>query len=156
ILDAAEELFADRGFDATPTARVAAEAGVPKGLLFYHFARKIDLLKALFAERMPVAVPHEAGDVVVPGDVAPSLLGLADRTPVSQPRPTGRRNILGRGGDPPPGGARCVHNSHEELLQRPAGVIRLAAPDGVTAAARHAAGGAWTGTMSLALNPARL
>ena len=67
ILDAAEELFAHHGYDATPTAKVAAAAGVPKGLVFYHFARKIDLLTALFEERMPAAVPHEVDDVVAPG-----------------------------------------------------------------------------------------
>jgi AcrR family transcriptional regulator len=44
ILDAAEELFAHHGFDATPTVRVAAQARVPRGLLSYHFARKIELL----------------------------------------------------------------------------------------------------------------
>ncbi|MDQ4008407.1 MAG: TetR/AcrR family transcriptional regulator, partial [Actinomycetota bacterium] len=35
ILDAAEDLFARDGFDATPTARIAKKAGVPKGLVFY-------------------------------------------------------------------------------------------------------------------------
>ena len=79
ILDAAEELFAHHGYDATPTAKVAAAAGVPKGLVFYHFARNIDLLIALFDERMPAAVPHEVDDVVRAGDVAGSLLALADR-----------------------------------------------------------------------------
>jgi AcrR family transcriptional regulator len=34
ILDAAEELFAEDGFDATPTARVADAADVPKGVVF--------------------------------------------------------------------------------------------------------------------------
>jgi AcrR family transcriptional regulator len=43
ILDAAENQFAEHGFDATPTARIAAEAGVPKGLLFYYFPKKIDI-----------------------------------------------------------------------------------------------------------------
>jgi AcrR family transcriptional regulator len=35
ILDAAEDLFAADGFDATPTARIARRAAVAKGLLFY-------------------------------------------------------------------------------------------------------------------------
>src|SRR6478752_4461900 len=40
ILDAAEELFAGDGFDATPTSRIAEQAGVAKALLFYYFPRK--------------------------------------------------------------------------------------------------------------------
>jgi AcrR family transcriptional regulator len=43
ILDAAEDLFARDGFDATPTALVAKQAGVPKGLVFYYFPKQIDL-----------------------------------------------------------------------------------------------------------------
>jgi hypothetical protein len=53
ILDAAGDLFAADGFDATPTARIARRAVVAKGLLFYYFPRKMDLLSALFAERLP-------------------------------------------------------------------------------------------------------
>jgi AcrR family transcriptional regulator len=50
ILAAAEKLFAERGFDHTSTARVAAEAGVPHGLIFYHFKTKMDLLLALIRD----------------------------------------------------------------------------------------------------------
>ena len=44
ILAAAERLFAERGFDHTSTALVAAEARVPQGLIFYHFKTKMELL----------------------------------------------------------------------------------------------------------------
>ena len=47
ILAAAQELFAEDGFDATPTSRIAERAGVPKGLVHYYFTRKPDLLEAL-------------------------------------------------------------------------------------------------------------
>jgi AcrR family transcriptional regulator len=47
ILRAAEELFAEGGFDRTPTSRIAKQAGVPQGLIFYHFPTKLDLLLAL-------------------------------------------------------------------------------------------------------------
>ena len=50
ILAAAGKLFAERGFDRTSTARIAAEAGVPHGLIFYHFKTKMDLLLALIRE----------------------------------------------------------------------------------------------------------
>jgi AcrR family transcriptional regulator len=47
ILDAAERLFAERGFDRTSTARIATAAAVPHGLIFYHFKTKMDLLLAV-------------------------------------------------------------------------------------------------------------
>jgi AcrR family transcriptional regulator len=47
IADAAAELFARDGFDRTPASRIAAEAQVPQGLIFYHFGTKIGLLLAL-------------------------------------------------------------------------------------------------------------
>jgi AcrR family transcriptional regulator len=74
ILAAAEELFAESGFDATPTSKIAARAKVPKGLVHYYFQRKPDLLTAL-VERLPDERIEPAG-VVVPGDVAASLRRL--------------------------------------------------------------------------------
>ena len=71
ILSAAGELFAEFGFDATPTSRIAERAGVPKGLIHYYFRRKQDLLAAL-VERLPEE-PVESERVVVRGDVAASL-----------------------------------------------------------------------------------
>jgi AcrR family transcriptional regulator len=74
ILDAALDLFADKGFDATPTSRIAARAEVPKGLVHYYFARKVDLLSAL-VERLPDERVDRAA-VVVAGDVEQSLCRL--------------------------------------------------------------------------------
>jgi len=50
ILAAAEWLFAERGFDHTSTALIAAEARVPQGLIFYHFKTKMELLLAVIRE----------------------------------------------------------------------------------------------------------
>jgi AcrR family transcriptional regulator len=74
ILTAAQDLFAERGYDATPTSRIAERAEVPKGLVHYYFRRKTDLLVAL-VERLPQEYIDRA-DVVVPGDVASSLRRL--------------------------------------------------------------------------------
>ena len=79
ILDAAEDLFAADGFDATPTARIAHRAVVAKGLLFYYFPRKMDLLRTLFVERLPVHPLSSVAGIAVPGDVAGSLVRLADK-----------------------------------------------------------------------------
>lgn len=51
ILDAAQRMFADAGYAATSTAKVAASAGVPHGLVFYYFPTKRDLLLAIVGER---------------------------------------------------------------------------------------------------------
>ncbi|MEY7973976.1 TetR/AcrR family transcriptional regulator [Saccharomonospora xinjiangensis] len=71
ILQAAERLFSEFGFQATPTSRIAEVAGVPKGLVHYYFRRKPDLLTAL-VERLPDERIDPAR-VVVRGDVAESL-----------------------------------------------------------------------------------
>lgn len=67
ILAAAAELFAERGFDRTSTARLAAAAGVPQGLIFYHFGTKEELLHAIVRERSgqvlaDLAPPETPGD----------------------------------------------------------------------------------------------
>ena len=78
ILDAAERLFAERGFDATPTAAIADLASVPKGLLFYYFPSKTDLLRALVTERLDLD-PIDTTDLVAPGDPARTLLNVTRR-----------------------------------------------------------------------------
>jgi AcrR family transcriptional regulator len=47
LIQAAELLFSEKGFDATSTKSVAENAGVPVGLLFYYFPSKATLLAAV-------------------------------------------------------------------------------------------------------------
>jgi AcrR family transcriptional regulator len=79
ILHAAEKLFAEDGFDATPTARIADLAAVPKGLVFYYFPHKIDLLLTLLQERLPAPGKDTVDGVVRRGDPAGSLVALHRR-----------------------------------------------------------------------------
>jgi AcrR family transcriptional regulator len=58
ILDAAELLFAEQGFDRTSTARIATAASVPHGLIFYHFKTKMDLLLAVVRDREVLALDN--------------------------------------------------------------------------------------------------
>jgi AcrR family transcriptional regulator len=51
ILDAAQKLFAARGYAATTTKSIAEAAGVATGLVFYHFPSKQRLLEELLEER---------------------------------------------------------------------------------------------------------
>lgn len=52
ILEAALELFARDGYEATPVREIARAAGVSQGLMYNYFAGKDDLLRALFEESM--------------------------------------------------------------------------------------------------------
>jgi TetR/AcrR family fatty acid metabolism transcriptional regulator len=54
ILDAAEKVFAERGFFAAKVADVAREAGVADGTIYLYFKNKDDLLVSLFEARMQV------------------------------------------------------------------------------------------------------
>lgn len=48
ILNAALRLFVEAGFHGTPTSRIAKEAGVANGTLFYYFKTKEALIVALY------------------------------------------------------------------------------------------------------------
>ena len=52
LLDAALELFVEKGFAATRVEEVAARAGVSKGTLFLYFASKDELFKAVVRENI--------------------------------------------------------------------------------------------------------
>lgn len=47
ILQAALELFLKKGFDGTPTSKIAAAVGTSKANVYHHFRAKDDLLRAL-------------------------------------------------------------------------------------------------------------
>jgi AcrR family transcriptional regulator len=49
-MQAALELFAQEGYNATSTSRVAKHAGVSEGLIFRHFENKEGLLQAILDE----------------------------------------------------------------------------------------------------------
>jgi len=61
IIQAALEVFADRGFAATKLEDVARKAGVTKGTIYLYFANKDALFKALIRETIvPVIAQGEA------------------------------------------------------------------------------------------------
>jgi TetR/AcrR family transcriptional regulator len=52
LLDAALDLFVEKGFAATRSEEVAARAGVSKGTLFLYFQSKEELFKAVVRENI--------------------------------------------------------------------------------------------------------
>jgi AcrR family transcriptional regulator len=54
LLEAAEELFATKGYAATTTREISDHAGLSRGLLYYHFPSKEALFNALIKERTPL------------------------------------------------------------------------------------------------------
>ncbi|MEY4122627.1 MAG: hypothetical protein RLZZ457_1465 [Pseudomonadota bacterium] len=57
LLDAALDLFVEKGFSATRVEEVAARAGVSKGTLFLYFPSKEDLFKAVVRENIAKQFP---------------------------------------------------------------------------------------------------
>jgi AcrR family transcriptional regulator len=57
LLDAALDLFVEKGFSATRVEEVAAQAGVSKGTLFLYFPSKEELFKAVVRENIVKQFP---------------------------------------------------------------------------------------------------
>jgi AcrR family transcriptional regulator len=132
ILAAAEELFADRGFDATPTSQIAERAGVPKGLVHYYFKRKPDLLTSLVA-RLPE--DHlDPAQVVVPGDVAASLHRLVDALDRTQSSSAMLSHLLWREADTHPAVLDALRTRFNLLVEQIRAVVAAARPAGCAAA----------------------
>jgi AcrR family transcriptional regulator len=132
ILAAAEELFAEGGFDATPTSRIAERAGVPKGLVHYYFKRKPDLLTALVG-RLPEDGVDPA-DVVVPGDVAASLHRLVDALDRTQASSAVLSHLLWREADTHPAVLDALRARFTLLVEQIRAVLAAARPSGCAAA----------------------
>jgi len=84
LLQAALELFASRGYSATPVDAIADAAGVSVGLVYYHFANKRAVLQAIVAQSLAdVGATFAAADRESnPADRLPALLrSVADIMP---------------------------------------------------------------------------
>jgi TetR/AcrR family transcriptional regulator len=62
LLEAALDLFVEKGFAATRVEEVAARAGVSKGTLFLYFPSKEDLFKAVVYDNVVTAVTQGAAE----------------------------------------------------------------------------------------------
>jgi AcrR family transcriptional regulator len=118
ILDAAEDLFAQSGYDATPTARIAERAEVPKGLVFHYFPTKIDVLVTLVTERTRIHELRGLPIEPVAGDVAQTLTRLADRFRDDAHISPALRRIIFREASTHPEVRRRLAQLHTEALRR--------------------------------------
>nr|WP_262379379.1 TetR/AcrR family transcriptional regulator [Nonomuraea sp. PA05] len=133
ILDAAEELFAGGGYEATPTAVIAKFAKVPKELILDYFPRKIDVLVALVNERIHVEEDEQEVDAV-PGDPAGTLSRLGRVLPL-RASPAMRR-ILFREADTHGSVKERLGRLNGELVRRARFALGLALPGARGDAAR--------------------
>ncbi|NKQ57560.1 TetR/AcrR family transcriptional regulator [Amycolatopsis sp. K13G38] len=139
ILIAAEELFAESGFDATPTSRIAERAKVPKGLVHYYFRRKSDLLSALI-KRLPDEQLDPA-TVVVPGDIAESLRRLVSELDARLARSRMLSHLLWREADTHRAVRDALHERFQALVRQVRAVILAAGQGGVAVADVDSAAG---------------
>ncbi|MBS1241742.1 MAG: TetR/AcrR family transcriptional regulator [Gemmatimonadetes bacterium] len=122
ILEAAEQLFAERGYDATSLSDVGQAAGVSRGTPGYFFGSKADLYRAVlehcFAEatatirigRDRALASQESPDVILAGIVRDYFDFLAERPSYVKLM---ERNALGDG---PPTDAELVRPIGQEAL----------------------------------------
>lgn len=147
ILDAAEDLFAADGYDATPTARIARRAAVAKGLLFYYFPRKTDLLRTLFAERLPAQPLSSLVGIAVEGDMAGSLVRLADRIGLTQHHSQVLSEILFREASTHPDVRDHLRALHTALMSLTEAVLDAASPRQLDGGQRKAAAGTFVAVL---------
>jgi AcrR family transcriptional regulator len=94
ILETAGQLFADRGFDRTSTARIAALASVPHGLIFYHFKTKMDLLLAVVRERDGLVLADLLPPPVAGADLPDAIAKIWELLSAALGRPSIVRRII--------------------------------------------------------------
>ena len=68
ILDTAERLFVEKGFDGTSTNDILNDIGIARGTLYYHFKSKEDILDAMI-ERLTGRLIANASEIVKKKDI---------------------------------------------------------------------------------------
>ncbi|WP_166982748.1 TetR/AcrR family transcriptional regulator [Paramicrobacterium fandaimingii] len=142
IVDAAVSLFAAHGFDGTSTARIARTADVPKGLLFYYFPAKADVLSAVLAERLGTA-NIDPIPLAVPGNPARALMNVGDRILRNHEASDVLREILWHESHTRPDVHAALTRYRRTLHATIESVLVASLPHGAESSALHAAADAW-------------
>lgn len=133
IAAAGGTLFATRGFDTTTTAEIARAAGVSAGSVFYYFADKRAVFRAVFERDLPLS--RELVDRCVGGDdPVASILAMVDELAADamHPHASGTLVELLRQVDKDPEllrivaeNAAIVHHGLVRLIERGAAAGRI-------------------------------
>lgn len=141
ILDAAERLFAERGFDRTSLRAITTEAGVNLAAVNYHFRSKNDLIHEVFsrrlapinAQRLAMLDACQAGEAAVALPLEKILRAFVE--PILRPEgvaATGRmtlQTLLGRMYADPGGNVRRIFfGEMEEVAHRFRAAFQRALP----------------------------
>ena len=80
ILEAAAELFADRGYAGTSIRDIADRLGLTKAALYYHFTSKDEILQALVAKPIALmtAVLDEPHEMTTPASLRAFIRSVLD------------------------------------------------------------------------------
>lgn len=78
ILEAADEVIGDVGYDGASVADIAARAGVNKALVFYYFNSKLELLERVLERYYAGHAEALAGAVTSSGSLRDRLHGMMD------------------------------------------------------------------------------
>ena len=84
ILDAAEALFMEKGFEGASTDDILRRVGIARGTLYYHFKSKEDIMDALidrYTAAMTAAARAAAAEQGVPADARVLRAVLALKSP---------------------------------------------------------------------------
>lgn len=124
VLDAALVAFGTHGFDSTSLDQLAAELGVSKQTILYHFPSKNDLLDAV-VDRSSAAMAAELEAAIAGADPGFDRIELIVRTvfrlAVRQPELLGLLREVSRLG--PPVASRLIGN-FEPLVERATGFLQ--------------------------------
>jgi AcrR family transcriptional regulator len=124
IIEAALELFGERGFGATRLEDVARRAGVAKGTLFVYFPTKQDLFRAVARSVLAVnlePLQQAASQLDRPAELIPALLVQAAH--VAETRlPTMMRLLIGEGRAFPD----LAQVWHDEVVSKVLGGVTMA------------------------------
>ncbi|MFE3293032.1 TetR/AcrR family transcriptional regulator [Rhodococcus sp. NPDC059234] len=156
ILDAAEQLIAARGFDATPTAAIAAKAGVPKGLVFYYFPTKESILTTLIAERMPAEPLADVGELVVTGEPESALVNLDAALNLRDHHSSVMRVIIWREAETHPAVREHLRRLRAYLHDATVEVLRASSPLTAPARVLDSCATAWVAAMFSAASTDRM
>lgn len=77
ILDSAEQVFQRQGVSRTSLSHIAAEAGVTRGAIYWHFKNKVDLYDAMIRRVLDPEEPLCGSDVLMVDDPLRAIRELA-------------------------------------------------------------------------------